>query len=80
MVITDGYRGDYVCWAEALKRNVTIGTLRELVDLARDPDEALRLMKIKAGVPMGEHIVRRLPDRETDILGWKLRLMDTDAE
>ena len=35
LVITDGYRGDYVCWEEALRRDVTIGTREDVEDLAR---------------------------------------------
>ena len=77
LVITDGYRGDYVCWAEALNRDVSIGTLSELEDVARDPDGAIQLMKMKAGVSTDEHTMRRLPDREVDFLGWRLRLMDS---
>ena len=80
LVITDGYRGDYLCWEEALKCGVTIGTLRELDDLARDPNGAVELMKQKAGVIEGKHTVRRLADREAEILGWKLRLIDAAAE
>ena len=76
LLITDGYRGDHVCWGEAIKRDVTIGTLSELEHLARDPDRAIRLMKMRAGMPVGEHTFRRLPDRENDLFGWKLRLID----
>ena len=80
LVITNGYRGDYICWREALKRDVAIGTLSELEDVARDPDGAIRLMKMKAGVSTDEHAMRRLPDREVDFLGWRLRLIDKVAE
>lgn len=79
-VITDGYRGDYRCWEEALKHDVTIGTLLELEDLARDPSGAARLMKQRAGVPTGDRTARRLSDREADLLGWRLRLIDAAAE
>ena len=80
LVITDGYRGDYVCWEEALRRDVTIGTLDDLEELARDPDRVIRLMKTNAGVPTRERSGRRLPDREGDLLGWTLRLVDAAAE
>ena len=80
LVITDGYRGDYVCWEEALRRDITIGTLEDVEDLARDPGRAIRLMRTKAGVPTRERSGRRLPDREIDFLGWTLRLVDADAE
>ena len=80
LLITDGYRGDYRCWEDALRRDVTIGTVFELEDLARDPNSAVRLMKRRAGVPTGDHAVRRVPDRDTDLLGWKLCLRDAAAE
>ena len=80
LVITDGYRGDYRCWEEALKCGVTIGTLYELDDLARDPNGAVELMKQRAGVIKGKHTAPRLPAREAKILGWKLRLIDASAE
>ena len=77
-VVTDGYRGDYACWAEALKYGVVIGTLWDLDDLARDPEEVVCLLKARAGVPTNEHAMPRLPDREGDILGWTLRLIDAE--
>ena len=80
LVITDGYRGDYACWEEALRRDVAIGTLGELEDLARDPTRAIRGMKTKAGVPTGEHGRRRFPDRKFDLFGWTLRLVDAGRE
>ena len=80
LVITDGYRGDYVCWGEALRRDITIGTLGDLEDLARDPDHAIRTIKTKAGVPTGEHGGRRLPDRKVNLFGWTLCLTDAAEE
>ena len=80
MVITDGYRGDYMCWKEAPRQNVVIGTLGELEDLARDPNRAFPTMMTKAGVPAGEHGGRRLPDRNVDIFGWTLRLVDATRD
>ena len=80
LVITDGYRGDYACWEEALRRSVTIGSLGELEDLARDPDRAIPTMKMKAGVPAGKPSGRRLPDREGELFGWTLRLVDAGRE
>ena len=76
LVITDGYRGDYSCWEKALKCDVTIGTLSDLADVARDPNAAIQLMRKRAGVPTNRHAARRLPDREADLLDWKLRLID----
>ena len=80
LVITDGYRGDYACWEDALKRDVTIGTLGEVEDLARDPDRAISIMKRKAGVPTGKPDGRRLPDRIGDIFGWTLRMVDATRD
>ena len=80
LVITDGYRGDYVCWKEARMRGVTIGTLDDLAGLARDPDLAIQAMQKKAGVPTGKHKKYRLPDREAELFGWTLRLIDAVAE
>ena len=76
LLITDGYRGDYRCWEEALKCGIIIGTLYEIEELARDPNGAVQLMKNKVGVSNEERVPERLPDREGDLLGWKLRLID----
>ena len=78
LVVTDGYRGDFRCWGEALRREVTIGTLHEIEELAQDPDSAIQLMKEKAGVKIDGRSGQRLPDRKAEILGWKLRLVDSE--
>lgn len=78
LVITDGYRGDFRCWGEALRREVTIGTLHEIEELAQDPDNAVQLMKKKAGVKIDGRSGQRLPDRKVEILGWTLRLVDSE--
>ena len=80
LVITDGYRGDYQCWAEALRCGITIGTLHDLHDLARDPQDAIQLMKQRAGIATGTYTPRRLPERKADLLGWKLRLIDASLD
>jgi len=76
LIITDGYRGDYVCWEEALRREVVIGTLEDLEELALDPDRVIQTMKTRAGIPAGEHGGRRLSDRKVKLFGWTLRLVD----
>ena len=76
LVITDGYRGDYQCWAEALKCGITIGTLDDLSDLASDPQGAIQLMKERAGVVFGATTPRKLPERAADLLGWKILMKD----
>ena len=78
LVITDGYRGDFRCWGEALRREVTIGTLHEIEELAQGPDNAVQLMKEKAGVKIDGRSGQRLPDRKAEILGWTLRLVDSE--
>ncbi len=80
LVITDGYRGDYSCWEKALQCDVTIGTLSDLADVARDPNAAIQLMRKRAGVPTNRRAARRLPNREAEFLGWKLRLVDAATE
>ena len=80
LVITDGYWGDYVCWEEARKRDVIIGTLDEVAGLTRDQERATRLMKTKAGIPTRECSGRRLSNREFVVVGWTLRLIDGEPE
>jgi hypothetical protein len=79
-VVTDGYRGDYACWAEALSSEIPIGTLYDLAEVAENPGEAALILKAKVGItagslPSGE----ALPDREETLFGWKLRLVDMEA-
>jgi hypothetical protein len=79
-VITDGYRGDYVCWAEALSSATTIGTLTDLVEITSDPATAVPTLQAKVGITRNSvppH--ERLPDRETTVTSWKLRLVDMEA-
>lgn len=78
LVITDVYRGDFRCWGEALRSDVTIGTLHEIEELAQDPENAVQLMKEKAGVNTDGRSGQRLPDRNAEILGWTLRLVDSE--
>ena len=80
LLLTDGYRGDYRCWGEAIRRDVTIGTLHQIEELAQDPDSAIQLMKENAGAKTNGRSGQRLPDRETEILGWTLRLVDAEPK
>ena len=41
VAITDGYRGDYATWRIALDRQVAIGTLEDVVAIAREPGGGL---------------------------------------
>jgi hypothetical protein len=79
-VITDGYRGDYTCWAEALTHGIPIATLYDLAVIAHDPVAAVPEIKRRVGI-MGStlEVPERLPDREEDLLNWKLRCIDRDA-
>jgi hypothetical protein len=79
-VVTDGYRGDYACWAEALTCGIPIATLNDLEVIANDPVAAVSNVKNRVGItgsPPGS--LERLPDREADLLNWKLRCVDMNA-
>jgi hypothetical protein len=79
-VISDGYRGDYACWAQALARAIPIGTLYDLAEIASDPAAAVPALKAKVGITEESLSLReKLPDRETNLAGWKLRLVDMEA-
>ncbi|HYG64445.1 MAG TPA: hypothetical protein VEL74_17840 [Thermoanaerobaculia bacterium] len=76
-LVTDGYRGDYVCWAEALANEVPIGNLYDLDIIAEDPSGALRRLKDLVGIPTADiRIPEGLPDREENLFEWTLRLVD----
>jgi hypothetical protein len=48
-VITNGYRGDYATWEVALRRNVMIGTVKDIGEIAADPIKATDIVKSRAG-------------------------------
>jgi hypothetical protein len=48
-VITNGYRGDYATWDVALRRNVMIGTVEDIGQIAADPLGAIDILKERAG-------------------------------
>lgn len=79
-VVTNGYRGDYACWAEALASDIPIATLYDLEVIASNPVAAAAEMKsrvgITASVPEPPQVV---PDREGDLMGWTLRFADRHA-
>lgn len=77
-VLTDGYRGDYECWGEALRQGVPIGSLGDLPEIAHDPDAAAASLKAKVGIGSGAPR-ERLPDREETLMAWKIRLIDAAA-
>jgi hypothetical protein len=79
-VVTDGYRGDYTCWAEALTCGIPIATLYDLEVIANDPVAAVSDVKSCVGITGSTTgSPERLPDREADLLDWKLRFVDMDA-
>jgi hypothetical protein len=79
-IITDGYRGDYAVWPEALANNVTIGTLDDLAQIARDPLVAPISLASAVGIrPGSTGRSDQLPDREDELAGWSIRLVDAPA-
>jgi hypothetical protein len=74
-VLTDGYRGDYQTWKEALTRDVMTGTLEDIEAVASEPSRAPEILKERVG--FRRHTQRTsIPDREQELFGWKLRLVD----
>jgi len=79
-VITDGYRGDYACWKEALSTRVPIATLHDLNEIASDPTAAVAALKARVGIVGSASAPREpLPDRELQLKDWTLRLVDKEA-
>jgi hypothetical protein len=78
-VITDGYRGDSTCWNRALTADVPIATLYDLEVIADDPVAAVLEVKKRVGISDGADSRATLPDREGNLLGWTLRIVDTEA-
>ena len=78
-VITDGYRGDYICWNQALADAVPIATLYDLGIIAKDPTSAIADVKKLVGIVDGARSPEALPDREGDLVGWTLRIVDAEA-
>jgi hypothetical protein len=77
-VVTNGYRGNYLCWVDALSHGVQIITLEEMDRVARDPATVARLAKDLVGIPdKTKNKAVRLPSREGSLFGWTLRLVDT---
>jgi hypothetical protein len=75
-VITDGYAGDYMTWRESLTTRIPVATLEDLGPIARDPDAAFENLKEAAGIS-GLRSSEPVPEREVDIQGWKIRLVDS---
>ncbi|MEA1995066.1 MAG: hypothetical protein U9N18_02780 [Campylobacterota bacterium] len=79
-VVTDGYRGDYTCWAEALASDIPIATLYDVEVIALDPVEAASEVKRRVGITASaQELPQGVPDREVDLMGWTLRFVDRHA-
>jgi hypothetical protein len=79
-VVTDGYRGDYACWAEALASGIPIATLYDLEVIASDPVAAAAEVKSRVGITASAlEPPQGVPDREGDLMGWTLCFVDRHA-
>jgi hypothetical protein len=79
-VITDGYGGDYSCWAEALTNNIPIATLYDIETIASDPAAAAEKARSNAGIPASAPAIPQVvPVREGSLVGWTLRFVDRPA-
>jgi hypothetical protein len=79
-VVTDGYRGDYACWVVALASDIPIATLYDLEAIASDPVAAVAMVKNRVGITASTpEQPQGIPDREGDLMGWKLRFVDRQA-
>ncbi len=79
-VVTDGYRGDYACWAEALASGIPTATLYDLEVIASDPVAATAEAKSRVGITASApEPPQGVPDREGDLMGWTLRFVDRHA-
>lgn len=76
VVITDGYRGDYVTWRSAIDHHIPIGTLEDIPDLAQDPRQVFDLLRARVGFesepPQGAPF-----ERSCSLVDWTLRLVDS---
>ena len=77
-VITDGYCGDFISWTSALGKSVPIGTLRDLADIAENPEMSITLLKQRVGFDFTQKS-EPIPDRDFDVMGWKFRVVDTPS-
>jgi len=75
VVLTDGYRGDYVTWKESLQVSVPTGTLDDLTDIAANPTTAMALLKERSGFDSSQP-GSDLGERTLSLAGWTLRLVD----
>lgn len=50
LVVTDGYRGDYECWAHALKTDISIAAIDDISVVAQDPQRAIGALRENIGI------------------------------
>jgi hypothetical protein len=80
VVLTDGYRGDYVTWERAIAIGVAIGVMDDLEDIADDPGSAGTLLKSRVGFHDMATQYEALPEGEYDLFGWHFRFIDAAAD
>jgi hypothetical protein len=79
-VVTNGYRGDYACWAEALASGIPIATLDDLDAIASDPIAAAAEVKSRVGITASApEPPQGVPDRVGALMDWTLRFVDGHA-
>ncbi len=75
-VITDGYRGDYSTWSQAVEHQISIGTLEDIPDIARNPHQIFELLKARVGFaavpPEGAPF-----ERSCELMGWTICIVDS---
>lgn len=74
VVVTDGYRGDFATWSEALRNNVTIATLQELDCIAVSPSLGIEHIRTARGIGREPPKWATPPNGEVRIVGWTIRL------
>ncbi len=79
-VVTDGYRGDYACWAKAIAYGIPIATLYDLEVIGSDPIAAIAEVKDRVGITdPSRGSSNGIADREAELMGWTLRFCDRDV-
>jgi len=76
-VMTDGYRGDCDCWAQALESGIPIATLYDLEVITADPALAVSEVKKRAGITVTvPDVSASILDRAWRLSNWCMRLVD----
>jgi hypothetical protein len=72
-LITNGYRGDYTTWETALCRNVMIGTVQDIAEIAINPIAAINVLKSRIGFKQKPSQPLR-PRGRFRLGGWNIEL------